>query len=85
MDRTLRPLPFLACLAVLEAALLPPRVSLLRDRSLAGAVHSEDPTLDNGLPPRPTALSQRISLLYQMTQSGSDTVTAALQSLEPGR
>lgn len=57
-----RLLPILTCLVVLCAALLPQRLSELRDRTLLGTVHTEKLT-DDWLLARPLSLAERIELL----------------------
>lgn len=72
-------LPALACLSVLVAALLPPRVSLLRDRSLDRAIYTEEAAPDSSLSSHSTTLSERISLLYQMEFDRDDSVITVIQ------
>lgn len=55
-------LPIFTCLVVLCAALLPQRLSELRDRALLGAVHAEELT-DDRLHARPLSLAERMELL----------------------
>lgn len=57
-----RLLPIFTCLVVLGAALLPQRLSELRDHTLMGTVHTEKLT-DNWLLARPLSLAERIELL----------------------
>lgn len=57
-----RLLPLLTVLVVLCAALLPQRLSALRDRTLLGTVHTEEVT-DSGLLARPLRAAERIELL----------------------
>ena len=55
-------LPALTCLVVLAAALLPGRLSLLRDQTQLSAVHTEELTVDNDLPLRPLDRLERVCL-----------------------
>ena len=57
-----RLLPIFTCLVVLGVALLPQRLSELRDHTLMETVHTEKLT-DNWLLARPLSLAERIELL----------------------
>ena len=72
-------LPIFTCLVVLCAALLPQRLSELRDRALLGAVHTEELT-DDRLPVRPLSLTERLELLF-LLQSEPESFTVVTQDL----
>lgn len=74
-------LPIFTCLVVLCAALLPQRLSELRDRALLGAVHTEELT-DNRLPARPLSLAERIELL-SLWSIEQENFTVVTQELSP--
>lgn len=74
-----RLLPLLACLAVLGAALLPQRFSLLRDRSLDSTIYTEEAAPDSSLSSHPTTLSERIGLLYQLEFDRDNSIITTVQ------
>lgn len=76
-----RLLPLLTCLAVLGAALLPPQVSRLRDRSLSGTVQADGASPDSSLPSSTAGVPERIALLCQMYDR-SDSIVTATQPLD---
>lgn len=57
--------PILTCLTVLTMALLPSRLSALRDRELTGAVHAEELAEDSNFPAKSPELPRRLQLLAQ--------------------
>lgn len=76
-------LPLLACLAVVGLALLPLRLSALRDRTLTGTVHTEELGTDSNFPARPPALERRLWLLVQWEEFPEE-VTVIGQELTEG-
>lgn len=74
-------LPLLTCLAVVCLAVLPPRLSALRDRGLTGAVHTEALGENSNFPAKPPELSGRLWLLAQL-HSFPDTLTIVEQTIE---
>lgn len=73
--------PILTCLTVAVLALLPPRLSALRDGQLTGAVHAEPLSEDSNFPFKPPELPGRIRLLCQY-RTFPDRVVLMEQSLE---
>lgn len=73
--------PILTCLTVAALALLPPRLSTLRDAQLTGAVHAEPLSEDSNFPFKPPELPERIRLFSQYRIS-PDRVVLMEQRLE---
>lgn len=74
--------PLFTCLMVLALALLPLRLSLLRDESLTGTVHAEELAADSNFPARPPELPMRLQLLARQLEGAPDAVTIISQTLE---
>lgn len=74
-------LPALTCLAVLAAALLPRRLSLLRDQALLNAVHTEELTEANDLPLRPLDRLGRVDL-FARYEAAPETCLVSYRALE---
>ena len=55
--------PILTCLTVAALALVPLRLSILRDGELTGAVHTEMLAEDSNFPAKPPELPRRLQLL----------------------
>lgn len=72
--------PILTCLTVLALALVPSRLSALRDGELTGTVHAEELAEDSNFPAKPPELPQRIWLLAQYTEQ-PDNLTIIGQEL----
>lgn len=64
-------LSILTCLAVLAAAVLPPRMSALQDGLLVNAVHTEELGEERNFPLRSLELGDRIRLLAQFNENSS--------------
>jgi len=75
--------PLLTCLTVAALALLPLRLSTLRDGQLTGEVHAEPLSGDSNFPFKPPELPGRIWLLVQW-QEFPETLTVMAQELEGG-
>lgn len=73
--------PILTCLTVAALALLPLRLSTLRDGQLTGTVHAEELPADSNFPFKPPDLPGRIWLLVQW-QEIPDNLTIMAQELE---
>lgn len=73
--------PILTCLTVAALALLPLRLSTLRDGELTGTVHTEALAEDSNFPFKPPDLPGRIWLLLQW-QEMPDGLTIMAQELE---
>lgn len=73
--------PLAAALAVLVLALLPQKLSRVRDAALEGAVHPEALREDSNFPAKPPELPGRARLLGKNT-SGFNNFTSMYQSLE---
>lgn len=73
--------PLLTCLTVAALALLPVRLSALRDSQLTGTVHAEPLSEDSNFPFKPPELPGRIWLLSQY-KVFPDRVVLMEQSLE---
>ena len=66
--------PILTSLVVLALALLPQRLSALRDKTLTGAIHTEELPSDSNFPAKPPELARRLQLLAQYVDF-PDTLT----------
>lgn len=75
--------PLFTALAVLVLALLPPRLSSLEDRSLSGAVHTEDLAEDSNFPSKPPDLPGRVRLLVQWQYSPGEVTIVQQELTEP--
>lgn len=75
--------PILTCLTVAALALLPLRLSTLRDGQLTGAVHTEPLSADSNFPATPPDLPGRVWLLVQW-QETPENITIMSQELEGG-
>lgn len=75
--------PILTGLTVVALALLPLRLSILRDQRLAGAVHTEPLSEDSNFPAKPPELTRRLQLLAQRREL-PDSLTFIGQELEGG-
>lgn len=73
--------PILTCLTVTALALLPLRLSTLRDGELTGAVHTEMLAEDSNFPAKPPELIRRLQLLAQQREQ-ADSLTIIGQELE---
>lgn len=73
-------LPLCTCLAVLAAALLPPRLSQLRDQQELHTVHTEALTADNNLPTQALTPEERITLVSWWSDA-PDTLAFVSQEL----
>lgn len=73
--------PILTGLMVVALALLPWRLSILRDESLTGTVHAEELAEDSNFPARPPELLGRIWLLVQRETVYADRMTIIGQAL----
>lgn len=73
--------PLLTCLTVAALALLPVRLSALRDGQLTGTVHTEPLSEDSNFPFKPPELPGRVRLFSQY-QTFPDRVVLMEQSLE---
>lgn len=74
-------LPVLTCLAVVGLALLPLRLSTLRDSTLVGMVHAEMLAEDSNFPAKSPELPRRLQLLAQAREL-PDGLTIIGQDLE---
>lgn len=73
--------PILTCLTVAALALLPLRLSTLRDGELTGTVHAEELLADSNFPFKSPELPGRVWLLVQW-QEMPDRLTVMAQELE---
>lgn len=73
--------PILTCLTVAALALVPVRLSTLRDGELIGAVHTEMLAEDSNFPAKPPELPRRLQLLAQQRQL-ADSLTVIDRALE---
>lgn len=73
--------PILTCLTVAALALVPLRLSILRDGELIGAVHTELLAEDSNFPAKPPELPRRLQLLAQQREL-ADSLTVIDQALE---
>lgn len=73
--------PILTGLTVAALALLPLRLSTLRDNALTGAVHTEALAEDSNFPAKPPELARRLQLLAQEAEL-PDTLTVIGQDLD---
>lgn len=73
--------PILTCLTVVALALLPLRLSILRDGELTGTVHTEALAEDSNFPAKPPELVRRLQLLAQQREQ-ADSITIIGQELE---
>lgn len=74
-------LPLLTCLVVVCLAVLPLRLSILRDQGFTSAVHTEDLGEHSNFPAKPPELPGRLWLLAQLN-SFPDTLTIVDQAIE---
>lgn len=75
--------PVLTGLTVVALALLPLRLSMLQDQTLAGRVHTEPLAEDSNFPAKPPELARRLQLLAQQREL-SESLTIIGQDLEGG-
>lgn len=73
--------PILTGLTVVALALLPLRLSVLRDGELTGRIHTEELAEDSNFPARPPELPRRLQLLAQQREL-ADSLTVIGQELE---
>lgn len=73
-------LPLCTCLAALALALLPQRLSQMRDRSELSTVHTETLESDNNLPMQSLALEERVVLLSRWF-ANPDFLASVVQEL----
>lgn len=73
--------PILTGLTVVALALLPLRLSVLRDGELTGRIHTEELAEDSNFPARPPELPRRLQLLAQRREL-ADRLTVIGQELE---
>lgn len=73
--------PILTCLTVAALALVPVRLSTLRDGELIGAVHTEMLAEDSNFPAKPPELPRRLQLLARQRQL-ADSLTVIDRALE---
>lgn len=73
--------PILTGLTVVALALLPLRLSTLRDQQLTGTVHTEALAEDSNFPAKPPELIRRLQLLAQQREL-ADSLTVIGQELE---
>lgn len=74
-------LPLLTCLVVVCLAVLPLRLSVLRDQGFTSAVHTENLGEHSNFPAKPPELPGRLWLLAQLN-SFPDTLTIVDQAIE---
>lgn len=72
--------PLLTCLIVACLAVLPTRLSAVKDQALSGTVHAEALGEDSNFPAKPPELPGRLWLLAQL-ESWPDTLTVVYQEL----
>lgn len=75
-------LPVLTCLAVVGLALLPLRLSTLRDREFTGAVRTEELGENSNFPARPPVLERRLWLLAQWEERPGDFTVVGQDLME---
>jgi len=74
-------LPLFTALAVFAAAVLPSRISSLRDEALFARVHTEDLSGESSLPLQPPDLTRRLHLLARWTET-DDILTVQRDTTE---
>ena len=73
--------PIFTCLTVVALALVPLRLSTLRDQQLTGTVHTEALAEDSNFPAKPPELIRRLQLLAQQREL-ADSLTIIGRELE---